>query len=152
MANFGPNEYTSPGPDNLWGGTQISPVVAGPWKVKQDAVNKVYLRGTVLGLVSKEPDTPATEDDPAVTGDPLPPEDHILVPVDKTATDGSQDVFCILADDIDVSEGDYDTAPFYETGEFNEHALIFISGDDAADHRLSARNRSIFFRINVPAN
>lgn len=138
--------YTSPGPDNLWGGTQMAPVVAAPMPVKMDETTKTYLRGTALGLVCMGP--AAYPDDPPVL---IPPADQILVPVDKSATDGSQDVYAILAEDIDVSEEDYVTAPVYMTGEFNELALIFVSGDDAADHRVGARKNSIFFKINVPA-
>lgn len=144
---FQPTTYNSPSPDNLWGGTQITTVTPDPMPVRMDAVNKVYLRGTVLGLVTMGPgDAP---EDPLV---PLPPEDYILVPVDKAATDGSEKVYAILADSIDVETDDYVTAPVYLTGEFNELALIFLSGDDPADHRLSARDRGIFFKINVPAN
>lgn len=128
MSYFGPNDYTSPVPDNLWAGTQIQPVVADEVILKMDATLKLIKRGTVLGKIT-------------ATG--------LCVPVDKAATDGSEKVHTILAEDRDVETANA-PAPGYLSGEFSETGVIFVK-DTLADHRLSARENGIFFKSVVSA-
>lgn len=124
------NSYTSPTPDNLFAGTQVQPVVAD--EVQLQAGNGVLARGTVLGKI--------TASDQAVA-------------VDSVATDGSQTVYAILAEDTDTgdSAGDPVAAPGYFTGEYNELYLMFGGTDTADTHRDDARALGIFFKDTVPA-
>lgn len=70
--------------------------------------------------------------------------------VDKNATDGSQNVYAILAEDVDATAADK-VAPVYLTGEFNENALILATGTTAADVKASARAVGIFIKSPVKA-
>jgi len=65
----------------------------------------------------------------AVTIDP-----RQVVPVDKTATDGSSVPYCVLAETVDASSAAVRTVGYLE-GQFNERALVFASGTDVEDVR-----------------
>lgn len=130
MAYFGPTNYTSPGPDNLFAGLQVNAPITDEVILKADAVNVPLVRGTVLGRITAS---------------------GLCVPVSKAATDGSENVYAILSETRDVSAGNQ-PAPAYLTGEFSETALVFaIATNTAADHELSARENGIFFKSVVPA-
>lgn len=73
-----------------------------------------------------------------------------MVIVDSTNDDGSEDIYCILAEDVDATSADVVAAVWY-TGEFNENKLVFGGTDDADDHRVAARKLSIFFKSAVSA-
>jgi hypothetical protein len=64
---------------------------------------------------------------------------------DKTAVDGSQTAVHVLAVDCDSSAADA-PAIVYETGIFNQNALIFAAGTVLADVKAALRSRSIFLR------
>lgn len=68
-----------------------------------------------------------------------------LKKVDKTAIDGSQHARYILAADCDATSG-AKTCVVYDTGIFNESALILADGTTVADVRAALRSRSIFLR------
>lgn len=111
-------------PDNL---------IAGPaervFKTVVIAPNQVLERGTVLGKV-------------AASGQ--------CVPVDKAASDGSQTVFGVLADDVTTGE-EAGYAEVYLSGEFAISALVFGGESAAADHMDQARELNIYFRETVRA-
>lgn len=110
--------------DNLFAG-HVAPVVVGAETITGGA----FVRGTVLGLVTAS---------------------GKLKAVDNAQTDGSEEVYAILARDTDASEGDVE-APVYYTGEFNERSLVFGGDDTAADHKVGARKLGLFFKNTVAA-
>lgn len=65
--------------------------------------------------------------------------------LDKTATDGSQKFYAVLAEDINAAAEDK-TAPVYLAGEFNAAALSFAEGTTAADIKAAARMANTFLR------
>lgn len=69
--------------------------------------------------------------------------------VNSANADGSQDADCILADDIDTTDGNV-TAVAYKTGHFNRKALIFGGTDTADMHEAKLRELGIFLSDNVP--
>lgn len=106
-------------PDNL---------IAGSVDIVVDAVklsaSQTLKRGTALGKKT---------------------ENGECVPVDSTKSDGSQDIFAVLIDDVVVGDtADY--AEVYLSGEFSEGALIFGGNDTADKHRDKARDLGIYFR------
>ena len=110
--------------DNLFAG-HVAPVVVGA----ETITGGTFVRGTVLGLVTAS---------------------GKLKAVDNAQTDGSEEVYAILARDTDASEGDLE-APVYYTGEFNERSLVFGGDDTAADHKVGARKLGLFFKNTVAA-
>jgi hypothetical protein len=70
--------------------------------------------------------------------------------VDSTAVDGSENPYCILAEDVDASAAAVE-APVYLSGEFNEDALAFGGTDTIATHRAALRDLSLFTTTNVSA-
>jgi len=66
------------------------------------------------------------------------------------ATDGSQVVSCILADDVDATAADQ-LAGVYLTGEFNSNALILGSGLTLAAIKPVLRDAGIFLKTPVSA-
>lgn len=72
------------------------------------------------------------------------------VPVDKTATDGSNEPYCVLSEDIDAS-GSAQQAIGYLEGQFNERALTLASGTDVEDVRDSMRDKGMIIVPSVPA-
>jgi hypothetical protein len=110
--------------DNLFAG-KIQPVVAG----SETITGAALARGTVLGLI--------TASDKCVA-------------VDGSLTNGAENVYAVLAEDVDASEGDVEAAVYY-TGEYNENAVAFGGDDTVADHKVAARNVGIFFKPVVSA-
>jgi hypothetical protein len=106
-------------PDNL---------VAGhfPMAVTMETVKAgegVLKRGTVLGRVTA---------------------DGKLRKVNSANTDGSQSPVAVLSCDTDATSDA--AAAVYQTGEFNERALVFGGADTAATHRRAAEARNLYFR------
>ncbi|MEB4780823.1 head decoration protein [Paenibacillus jamilae] len=88
----------------------------------------IIKRGTVLGAVSKLPETDAFHGM------------YIVAPVDSSKTDGSQTPFAILSDqEVDATTKDV-RATGYVSGEFNRHALIFSGEDKVEKHEIAMRN------------
>lgn len=116
--------YTT-GADNLFAGTQVQPVVADAVTIAEG--QGVLVRGTALGQVT-------------ATGK--------FVAVDSTAEDGSDVLVAILAETVDATNGDIETAAYF-TGEFNQNALVFGGSDTYEDHKDAARARGIFMKDTV---
>lgn len=110
--------------DKLFAGN-VMPIVAGAGTVVSGA--GALARGTVLGLITAS---------------------GKLTPVLSSASDGSKDVYCVLAQDVDATSADK-TAEVYFTGEFNETALVFGGSDTADTHRVGARKVGIFFKKSI---
>lgn len=70
--------------------------------------------------------------------------------VDDAQTDGSQNVYAILAEDVDTSDGDVQ-AVVYLSGAYNVNSLTFGGDDTWQDHKDYARTLSIYFKEAVPA-
>jgi hypothetical protein len=70
--------------------------------------------------------------------------------VDSTAIDGSDAPRCILVDAADASGG-AKTIDVYQTGEFNEDALIFGGSDTHDTHRTALRALGIFLKDTLEA-
>lgn len=113
--------------DNLFAGTQVQPVVADE-VVLDKGIDGEVVRGTVLGRIT-------------ASGN--------YVPVDSTATDGSEVPACILAETVTVSSTADKPAPAYFTGEFNQDALVFGGSDTFEDHKEALRARGIFLKSAV---
>jgi hypothetical protein len=110
-------------PDNLFAGHTM-PKVTDSGVI---AAGQNLPRGAVLGKVTA---------------------DGKLKLLDKNATDGSQNVYAILAEAVDATSADK-TAAIYLTGEFNENALILASGTTVADIKTAARALGIFIKSAV---
>lgn len=65
--------------------------------------------------------------------------------LDKSATDGSQKFYAILAENINAQAEDK-VAPVYLAGEFNAGALAFAEGTTANDIKTAARMASVYLR------
>lgn len=59
--------------------------------------------------------------------------------LDKTATDGSSEPYCVLSEDIDATLAAKSAIGYLE-GQFNERRLIFATGTDLEDVRDSMRD------------
>lgn len=59
--------------------------------------------------------------------------------LDKTATDGSSEPYCVLSEDIDATAAAKRAIGYLE-GQFNERQLIFASGTDIEDVRDAMRD------------
>jgi hypothetical protein len=70
--------------------------------------------------------------------------------VDKTAVDGSENIYAILAEDVDATDG-AKPAPIYITGEFNQSAIILADDTTVADVKTAARALGIFLKSTVSA-
>src|SRR5690606_20171681 len=113
--------------DNLFAGTQVQPVVADA--ITLAAGQGILPVGAVLGKVT-------------ATG--------VYKLCDSTAEDGSNEVACILAVEVDTGAGDPVAASGWFTGEYNVNALTFGGEDTAEDHANDPRvGVSIFFKENV---
>lgn len=66
------------------------------------------------------------------------------------AVDGSEDVYAILAQDVDATAADK-TGLVYLTGQFNDRALTFGAGHTAASTRDAFRVLGIFTKSSVAA-
>lgn len=120
--------------DNLFSALQLMPVVTGTWQIQPN--QGVLKRGTLISEAGKKcAKTAAEEGEPDGEGTP----------------ETVDDVYCILADDIDTGTDGAVTAPVYFTGDFNQDALIFDTANSAKprDFMVSARKVGIFFRTNI---
>jgi hypothetical protein len=63
--------------------------------------------------------------------------------VDSSLSDGAQDVYAVLAEDVDASAA-AKISVGYTTGDFNENALVFGGTDDIETHRVAMRDLSMF--------
>jgi hypothetical protein len=120
--------------DNLFAALQLMPVVTGTWQIQPN--QGVLKRGTLISEAGKKCAKTVTEEG-ELDG--------------EGATETVDDVYCILADDIDTGTGGAVTAPVYFTGDFNQDALIFDTANSAKprDFMVSARKVGIFFRTNI---
>lgn len=109
--------------DSLFAG-KIQPVVAGAETITGGAA---YTRGTVLGLITAS---------------------GLCTISNSAAENGSENIYAILAEDVDATGGDVAAAVYY-TGEYNVDALTFGGSDTAADRKQEARNVGIFFKPTV---
>jgi len=64
------------------------------------------------------------------------------------SSDGSQTPEAILAEACDASAGDKKTT-IYQTGQFNQNAVIFGTGHTAATTAAGLRNKSIFLKTAI---
>lgn len=65
--------------------------------------------------------------------------------VNPAASDGSQDIFGILSENVDATAGDRESIAFL-TGEFALQRLAAAAGVVVADLLAAAREKGIFFR------
>lgn len=72
-----------------------------------------------------------------------------VVAVDRTAVDGSQTAYGVLAQDADASTADK-VVTTYLSGQFNEQALIFGGTDGIVHHKAKMRERCMFTRQSIP--
>lgn len=70
--------------------------------------------------------------------------------VNKKATDGSNEVYGILGQDCDATDGAQTTTVYY-SGEFNQNVVIVSDGENPLDYKLSGRKAGIFFKSTVRA-
>lgn len=63
----------------------------------------------------------------------------------KVATDGSQNFYAILSENVNAENTDV-LATVFLTGEFNAGALIFSEGTIASEVKVAARMAGVFFR------
>lgn len=110
-------------PDNLINDANV-PLITKSVKIKKGAKMK---RGTVLGLLTAG---------------------GYGVAADSAKSDGSQTADCILADDVDATDGDC-FVPAYSSGAFNRQALIFGGADTAEKHETKLRELGIFLKDNI---
>lgn len=88
------------------------------------AAGQKLVRGTLLGRV----DTDGT-----------------MKMVNKTAADGSQTLYAILAQDIDTTTAANVAAVFY-VGNFNTDAMTVPAGEKAVDYKAQGRKIGLIFR------
>lgn len=112
-------------PDNLIAGPAARVI-----KTLAIAPSQSLKRGTVLGKVASS---------------------GYCVPVNKAATDGSQNVFAVLADDVVAEADEPGYAETYLSGEFAISSLIFGGESTPEDHMDQARELNIYFRETVKA-
>lgn len=62
--------------------------------------------------------------------------------------DASAEVYAVLADDVDTTDGAKEAA-VYLKGEFNENALSVAEGATVADLKQSARKVDIYFKSSM---
>lgn len=63
--------------------------------------------------------------------------------------DTGDDVYAVLAEDVDTTDAAKDAA-VYLTGDFNENALIVAEGATVASFKVSARKVCIFIKPTIP--
>jgi hypothetical protein len=71
-----------------------------------------------------------------------------LVMADKDATDGSENVYAVLAEDVLTGTGETDAACIYLSGQFANDKVIFATGV-VADYKESARDKAIYLTPTV---
>ena len=107
-------------------------LIAGSYPIATDSVtiasSAALTRGTVLGQITAS---------------------GKFIKSASAASDGSQTIIAILAQDTDASGGDVAGAPVYLTGEFNAASVTLGAGWTAATAKVSARPYGIFLKGNV---
>lgn len=123
MSNLYENlgEFT---PDNIFAGSEV------PFLVKGIKIGpgKTLKRGTVIAIKT---------------------DDNLADIVDSSKSDGLQNPYAILADDVDTTELDpseTENISVYISGYFNSSALTVLESDDIADFELELRKLGIFIR------
>lgn len=123
MSNLYKNlgEFT---PDNLFAGSEV------PFLVKGLTIGsgKKLKRGTVIAIKT---------------------DDNLADIVDSSKSDGLQNPYGILTDDIDTTELDpseTENISVYISGYFKSSALTVLEADDIADFELELRKLGIFIR------
>lgn len=106
-------------PDNLIAGTHVTQVIKGITVKKGTGA---LMRGTVMGEISAS---------------------GLCVPVDKSKSDGSQNPYCVLTDNIVIEQSEDVITTGYFTGVFNQRALKFGASDTYADHMDGLRKVGI---------
>ncbi len=107
--------------DNVWLVTNEGTILSG---------QGVLVRGTVLGRQTSG---------------------GKLVIVDSDGTDdGRRAPYAVLAEDVDATSADKKVV-VYMTGEFNEDALVFGTGDTKETHRAALRLLNIHLKTTIPA-
>lgn len=106
-------------PDGLIVNTKIAPFAK---EIKIAKGQGSLLRGTVLGRVT---------------------EIGLCVVVDSSKADGSEKPYCILTDDVEVSETTDLVTTGYFTGIFDKASLIFGGSDTVKDHEDRLRELNI---------
>ena len=73
-----------------------------------------------------------------------------LTALDVDNNDGSNTIYAIAAETVDNSAGGatVDILVYY-SGQFNQDALTFASGETAATHKSAARKLNIFFEKSI---
>lgn len=110
-------------PDNLIAGDKQR-IVMDFLVIKSGQVLK---RGTAIGVITDEVDKG---------------KGKLL---DKKSTDGSQNFYAVLSEDVNAESSDV-KSPVFLTGEFNAGALNFAEGTNADDIKYAARMAGVFFR------
>ncbi|KNF08548.1 bacteriophage lambda head decoration protein D [Gottschalkia purinilytica] len=105
-------------PDGLIVDTRIS---ALPKEIKIQKGQGLLLRGTVLGKIK---------------------ENNLCVILDSTKTDGSQEPYCVLADDVETEVKDVVSTGYF-TGIFDKSSLIFGGSDTVDIHEDKLRKLNI---------
>lgn len=111
------SEYT---PDNLIAGNEV------PLLVENITIEKgqKLKRGTVLGVVK---------------------ETELGKQVNSSASDGSEVVYAVLADDTDATE-ENKNASVYICGYFNSSALLVPSGEEIKTYKNELRKLGIYVK------
>lgn len=119
---------------SLFAAQQLMPVISGKWQIQP---NQGVLKtgtlitegGTICGKTAAEEGEPGGEGTPEVV----------------------DEVFAILAEDVDTGTGGAVTAAVFLSGEFNQDALIYNTANEAKprDFLVSARKVGIFFRPTI---
>lgn len=114
------------GYDNLFNDAKV-PVVRKSVKIKKSATP--LLRGSVLAVAA----------------------DGYAALVNSAGAEGVKEADCILAMDVDSSQGDV-FATAYASGLFNRKALIVTKGDTIDKHEAKLREKGIYIKDNIPMN
>ena len=67
-----------------------------------------------------------------------------LAIVDSNSSDGTENPYAVLAEDVDASLAENLSALIYLSGQFNEDKLVFSTGDTIADFKDAMRDKSLF--------
>lgn len=94
-------------------------------KIKKAA--KPILKGTVLGIGT----------------------DGYAQAVNSKSETGPKEANCILAEDVDSSDGDVFAVAYKFGGNFNRKALIFGGSDTAEEHEETLRTVGIYMKDNI---
>lgn len=117
----------SPGMRTI-GQFEFDNILAGDLRRITEAVElqegQVYRAGSVLGKITAS---------------------GLCTLVDSAKTDGSEEIFGVLADDVDATDRDMPAIAFL-TGEFNRNRVTFGGSDTYETHQEAARIKNIYFK------